>query len=268
MPPCLTMRGVAKAYEAGIRGCYAAVTVLRQVDLDVDCGELVALIGAPAAGKTTLLLVAAGLLRPERGVISWFGHKPSGNGASRPAGIAYVGDRPFPYGFLTVQEALEYSAIVRELPLTDNGRVASALDRVGLAPFADRRVDALDRSLLARLSLAAGLLIDPRLLLVDELPSGCDARTAADVLGVLREVAGGGAGVVVAGYALTSLAVGAVGARPLDSPAAARALLLHDGRLRPLGNAAGLLRAPASAVTPARVAELMKGGAAARHRAR
>ena len=70
------MRGVWKSYDAGVRGCSATVTVLRDVHLDVSPGEMVGITAAPVSGKTTLLMCAAGLLRADRGYITWFGQPP------------------------------------------------------------------------------------------------------------------------------------------------------------------------------------------------
>jgi ABC-type multidrug transport system ATPase subunit len=254
MNECLSLRGVSKSYHAGIRGCSATITVLRAVDLTVGAGELVAISAGPAAGKTTLLMCAAGLMRPDRGVVSWFGGPPRRDGAARPDGIAYAGDRPFPYGFLSVREALEYAAIVRDLPLRDSARrVACALDRTRLAAVADRRVDAVSGSDLARLSLAGALLSEPRLLIVDDVPSGCDAATAQELTMLLHILARDGAGVVVAGRLVQWIAA-ATGVHPR---APSRILSLVAGQLveggEPLLSAG---RRPAAAASHARVAEI------------
>lgn len=200
MSHCLTMSGVWKSYDAGVRGCSATVSVLRDVTLDVAAGEVVGIVAAPASGKTTLLMCAGGMMRPDRGSIAWFGAAPSRDRGPRPDGIAFAGDRPFPYGFLTVREAVEYAAIVRDLPIRDAAqRVRSSLETVGIDAIGHRRVDTLDGNALARLSVAAALLARPRLVLVDDFAPGCDADTAAELIAVLRDVARNGAGIVVAG---------------------------------------------------------------------
>jgi ABC-type multidrug transport system ATPase subunit len=210
MSHCLSMRGVWKSYDAGVRGCSATVTVLRDVHLDVAPGEMVGIAAAPASGKTTLLMCAAGLLRADRGLVTWFGEPPRRDASARPEGIALAGDRPFPYGFLTIREAVEYAAIAHDLPLRDSAqRVSDALERAGLGASAHRRVDTLEGNTLARLSIASALLARPRLVLVDDLPPDCDADTAAQLLEVLRGVARDGAGIVVAGRFAARLFVGA-----------------------------------------------------------
>lgn len=228
MTNSLSLRGVCKSYQAGIAGCSASVAVLRDVDLDVAPGEMIAISSGVGAGKTTLLLCAAGMLRPDRGTIAWFG-RVNRAGATRPDGIVYACDRPFPYGFLTVREALEYSAVVRDLPIGHSAtRVAVALERTGLAPYSDRRVDSLDGASLSRLSIATALLQEPRILFVDDVSSGCHGATAAELIAVLRSLAAQGAAVVIAGAMTRWLHSDAASSRP-----GLRFLSLLDGRLEP-----------------------------------
>jgi ABC-type multidrug transport system ATPase subunit len=263
MSDCLSMRGVWKSYQAGVRGCSASVSVLRDLQLDVAAGEIVGVVAAPASGKTTLLMCAGGLLRPDRGTVSWFGGPPRRDFSSRPDGIAYAGDRPFPYGFLTIREALEYAAIVRDLPVRDGAdRVDPALERAGLGPISHRRVDAIDGAALARLALAAALLARPRLLLVDDLAPGVDADTAAEVLAVVRGVAHEGAAVVIAGRLVARLAA----LEPLGPTVKTRFLTLVSGRLESSDERPAVAARRAAAASPnvapplatrARVAEVM-----------
>jgi ABC-type multidrug transport system ATPase subunit len=255
MSDCLTMCGVWKSYDAGVRGCSATVSVLRDVHLNVAAGEMVGIAAAPASGKTTLLMCAGGLLRPDRGCVSWFGGPPRRDGSARPDGISFAGDRPFPYGFLTIREAVEYAAIVRDLPLHDSGqRVADALERVGLAPIAHRRVDSLAGNALAKLSMANALLARPRLVLVDDFAPGCDADTAAELLALLRGLARDGAGVVVVGRFVSQLHR----AEADGLGVATRAFTLDSGKLEPSRERADIAARRAVATLPyahTRVAE-------------
>jgi len=263
MSHCLSMCGVWKSYDAGVRGCSATVTVLRDVHLDVAAGEMVGIAAAPVSGKTTLLMCAAGLLRPDRGYVTWFGGPRRRDGTARPEGIALAGDRPFPYGFLTIREAVEYAGIVRDLPLRDSTqRVTDALDRAGLGAISHRRVDTLEGNALARLAIASALLARPRLVLVDDFAPGCDADTAAQLLAVLRGVARDGAGIVVAGRFATRLSVGADLA-----DVCTRCLTLVAGRLEPapdLGDVAAARAVAAVAHAHTRVAERSSRISAAR----
>jgi len=257
------MRGVWKSYDAGVRGCSATVTVLRDVHLDVAPGEMVGIRAAPVSGKTTLLMCAAGLLRADRGYITWFGQSPRRDASARPEGIALAGDRPFPYGFLTIREAVEYAAIVRDLPLRDSAqRVSDALERAGLGAIAHRRVDTLEGNALARLSVASALLARPRLILIDDFAPGCDTDTAAQLLAVLRSAAHDGAGIVVAGRFAVRLSAAAdlAGVRT-------RQFALAAGRVEPASDPADVAARRAVAAVPlvhTRVAEPSSRASAAR----
>jgi len=75
MPFALELRGLVKRFHAGVGSCRASLAVLRGIDLTLEPGELVAVIGARGAGTSTLLLCAAGLLVPDAGDIAWFGDR-------------------------------------------------------------------------------------------------------------------------------------------------------------------------------------------------
>jgi ABC-type multidrug transport system ATPase subunit len=228
------------------------------VDLDVQGGEVAGIAAGPTSGKTTLLMCAAGLLRPDRGTVSWMGGAPNRDLLTKPQGIAYAGDRPFPYAFLSARETLEYAAIVRDLPLRESGaRVSRVLEHTGLGAVADRRVDALDGGSLTRLAIAAALLAQPRLLFVDDVPAGCDTASATEMAALLRGLAADGAAVVVAGRFVSSLA----SAQAFYPGVTCRSYVLAEGRLEPATDQASLSprRAPPA---PARIAVAERRSAA------
>jgi ABC-type multidrug transport system ATPase subunit len=262
---CLALRGVSKTYSAGIRGCSATVRVLHDLDLDVCAGEIVAVHVMPAAGTTTLLMCAAGLLRPDRGSISWFGSSARRD-RSAPQGIAYVSDRPFPYAFLSVQEAVEYAAIARDLPLSDHAaRVSEVLTLTNLSAIAHRRVDALDAGQVSRLALANAFLARPRLLLIDDIGSGCDASAARDIITLVRGCAIDGAGVVIAGRLVPWFVANDTAVR---QHVPTRCVSLSGGRIEPIDAAPpSPMRNRAAPLAPARVAE-WSGSSAAQNEAR
>ena len=265
MSNCLALRGVSKTFSTGIRGCSATVRVLHDLDLDVCAGEIVAVHAVPAAGTTTLLMCAAGLLRPDRGSISWFGSNARRD-RSAPEGIAYVSDRPFPYAFLSVQEAVEYAAIARDLPLSDHAaRVNEVLALTNLSAIAHRRVDALDAGQGSRLALAGALLARPRLLLIDDIGSGCDASAARDIVTLVRGCALEGAGVVIAGRLVPWVVANDAAVRHY---VATRCVSLSGGRIEAMAVAPpSPMRNRAAPLAPARVAE-WGGSSAAQNEAR
>ena len=262
----LELARLGKTYRAGILGCVATVEVLRDVTLTVRAGDLITIDGARAAGKTTLLLCAAGMLRPDVGTVVWPALVP--RPGRPPAGIAYAANRAPAYGFLTVREAVAYAATVRELH--EPGAACESdplLDLCGLRETADTRIAVVSPAERARIMLAFALVAAPRLLLIDDLDGGPDAVGRAAIGRCLVRVAATGVGVVWAARALGgvgdangafTLADGTLQAAPtavwgrphprvsleLDVPAAAKAAAALAPRVGALERRGAFLRVP------------------------
>src|SRR5690349_14171480 len=159
----LSVRSLSKTFHNGSRG--VAIPALRDVSLDIYNGEIVGIVGRAGAGKTSLLLCLAGLIRPDTGSICWFGEQVTGHHV--PPGLAYVPQRAGYYSFLNVREALEYYATLHDLSSANrSAQVEAALRDVCLHIHATRRVSSLSPSLLQRLGLAQSLIGSPRAILL------------------------------------------------------------------------------------------------------
>src|SRR6266540_1829165 len=189
MRTALAVTQLVKHYRCAMRAGTPSVRALDGVSFSVDEGETVGIVGARGSGKSTLMLCAAGLVRPDGGYISWFGSAIAGRAA--PPGIAYVPARSAYYSFLTVREALEYYSTLHDLRTQDRARqVDSAVREVALVEHASRRVGCLAAPLLQRLGLAQALIGSPSAILLDETLSGeglLDCRIIQSVLRRLRE---------------------------------------------------------------------------------
>ena len=193
----LELQGVIKRYRAGIPGCSADVDALRGVDLRVASGEIVGVAGAPAAGKSTLLLVAAGALRVDAGAVTWF--ERSVARGERPFDIAYVPERNTHHGFLTVREVVEHSAALRGIPPGERSqRITWVLTHASLDRIATVRVGLLSAGARKRLGIACAMVAAPRLMLVDDPFADLDPQSQADVGELLRDSASVGATILVA----------------------------------------------------------------------
>lgn len=195
MPDPLVMVKVSKRFRAGVKGCSAHVDALRDVSLTVRRGEIVGIVGPCAAGKSTILMCAAGLLRPDAGEIARWGAV----GAPAAGAAVYVSERPAYYTFLTVRESLAYYAGGGATgPREVDGRVERMLLRVRLTEHADARVAHLPLGMLRRLALAQALMGRPRLLLLDETLTGADLESRRCLHALLESVAIRGIGILIA----------------------------------------------------------------------
>jgi len=188
------------------------------VSLKLQPGELAVVEGPQASGKTTLLLLAAGILRPDSGRVTW---PALSSGSGRTVeGALYVPNRPPPYGFLTVREALGYAATIREMQVPGGAPEAGSLMELAeLARLSDVRLCVLAPPERARLLLAVAMVQAPRLLLIDDVNTGTSAGGAAFVR-CLRSVASTGTSVLLASR------------RSEDYQCSGAYYLLEEGRLR------------------------------------
>ena len=187
----LEARDLWKSY----RGPLGPVDVLRGVDLAVEKGEMVALLGASGVGKSTLLNVLGSLDAPDRGEallggISLFGVDASGRARMRNEAIGFV----FQFHHLLPEfTAIENVAMklrlrgVADGPALDAARVL--LERFGLALRLHHAPDALSGGEQQRVAVARALVGDPRVLLADEPTGNLDPKTAAALFEELHSVA-------------------------------------------------------------------------------
>jgi ABC-type multidrug transport system ATPase subunit len=183
----------------GLTKDYGDLVALEALDLSVDPGEAVVLVGHNGSGKTTFLRIAAGLLEASSGEVT-IGGNAAGSLEAR-GDVCYVPDNPVLYDDLDVWEHLEYTA--RLHGATDwEGRAETLLERLRL----DERIDDLpatfSRGLRQKTSLALAFVRPFKVLLVDEPFVGLDAPGQATALDLLSEAAAAGAAVVVASHQL------------------------------------------------------------------
>ena len=205
------------------------------VDLVIGAGETVAVLGPNGAGKTTLLRVLAGL-HPSEGEVRLDGRVLDGDASERPVGVVFQDLLLFPH--LSVLENVAFGLRARGRPKAEAREVARRwLERVGLGGRGDDRPSALSGGEAQRVALARALIVEPRLLLMDEPLSALDASTRADTRRDLRRVLAAHDGVKIV-----------VTHDPLEAMALAdRLVVLERGRIVQEGTAAEISARPRSA---------------------
>lgn len=169
----LSFKGVTKTYRRSHLGKTTISRGIENLDLDIRSGEAFGLLGLNGSGKTTTFKLALGLLRPTAGEISVLGVSPSDAGAH--AQIGFLPELPYFYPFLTPEESLNFYGRLSRIPEKDlAGKVARALERVGLSAAARRKMGEFSKGMNQRAGLAQAILHDPQLLILDEPVSGLD----------------------------------------------------------------------------------------------
>ena len=213
----MTARPEPRVAARDIARRYGSAHVLRGLDLTLNAGEAVLLLGRNGAGKTTLLRLIAGLARPERGVIELDGATLAAGPAAYRRKVGFSGHRSFLYSELTPRENLRFAARLFGLPA---GVVDAALADAELGAAADRPVAALSRGMIQRVALARACLHEPSVLLLDEPFTGLDAPAAERLVAELRRRAAKGAAILLVTHQIDD-------AWPLVS----RLAVLHSGAL-------------------------------------
>jgi ABC-type multidrug transport system ATPase subunit len=155
----LTVRHLAKAY--------GLLWALKDVNLDLSAGEVVALLGPNGAGKTTLLKLLAGLISPTTGEIVLDGSSFSRHATSQRSAVGLLAPGEHLYENLTVRENLAFfTSLYKKNPTV--AQIDGVLQEVGLQHRSEEYVTALSSGMKCRLSIAKWQLLEPGLLLLDE----------------------------------------------------------------------------------------------------
>jgi putative ABC transport system ATP-binding protein len=219
--PIVALERLVKRYRA------EGVPVLDGLSLQLAVGESLAIMGESGAGKSTLLNLIAGLERPDSGCIRLNGHElgdldDDALTRLRRAEVGFVFQAFHVLPYLTVSQNVALPlALLGTAPAQQSSRVRQMLEACGLAMLAHRYPRELSGGELQRIAIARALVHRPRLVLADEPTGNLDARTAAQVLQLLRaQLAANGAAAILITHSLAA-------ARSAD-----RILQLQGGRLQ------------------------------------
>jgi ABC-2 type transport system ATP-binding protein len=179
---------------------YGEIVAVDHVDLTVERGDVFGYLGPNGAGKTTSLRILLGLIRPTAGSARLFGSEPLVDGAKAFEGVAGFVEAPRFYPYLSGRRNLRLLADFDE-PVS-RPRIEEVLELVELRDRAKDRVGGYSHGMRQRLGIAAALLREPRLLLLDEPTTGLDPAGMRDMRDLVLRLAGEGITILLSSHLL------------------------------------------------------------------
>jgi ABC-2 type transport system ATP-binding protein len=175
----------------------SGVLAVDSVDMSVRRGEVYGFLGPNGAGKTTTLRMLVGLIRPTSGTVTVAGHAPGD-----PAGLAKIGSLIESPGFYPYLSGRANLRVVADLAGVNHKRVEEILDMVELGTRAGRKFGTYSTGMKQRLGVAAAVLKDPELLILDEPTNGLDPQGMAEMRKLIKDIGQGDRTVLLSSHLL------------------------------------------------------------------
>lgn len=210
---------------------YRDKAVLREINLELSPGRILALLGPNGAGKSTLIRCICGRLRPDTGGVRVAGRNPAGNAAARAA-TGLVPQQIALYPHLTVTENLAtFARLAGVAKKAVASAVAESIDTCDLGEVADRPAGRLSGGWQRRVNIGCAMSHSPRLLILDEPTVGIDPPAREEIERLLTRLAGEGLAVLMTSHDLAQIETMADGVA-----------FLSEGRIAATGAPSGLIR--------------------------
>ena len=191
MQEILTIRGLSKSYKN--------VRAIQQLNLEINEGQAFGILGPNGSGKTTTLSIVTGIIRQDGGSYAWFGQEPD---AHQRKAIGSLIETPHFYPYLSLEKNLRIICDIKGIPYGDIGRV---LETAKLDERKRSRFSTLSLGMKQRLGIAAALLGDPRVLVLDEPTNGLDPEGIAEVRELVIEQVDQGKTLILASHILSEV---------------------------------------------------------------
>src|SRR5215831_12867660 len=216
----------------GLTKTYGSALAVDHISFGVGRGEIFGLLGPNGAGKTTTILMMLGLTEISEGDVRMLGFNPAREPLSVKRRVGYLPDTVGFYDNLTAADNLRYTArLIGFRSMEREKRIAAALDRAGLAEFADNRVGTFSRGMRQRLGLAEIVMKGAQIAILDEPTSGLDPHATAELLGIIRGFKSEGVSVLLSSHLLERV-----------QSVCDRVALFNGGRIELMGSVAELGR--------------------------
>ncbi|HRZ21211.1 MAG TPA: ABC transporter ATP-binding protein, partial [Bacteroidales bacterium] len=175
---------------------YGRIHAVNELTLEVNKGEVYGILGPNGSGKTTTLGMILDVVNPTSGTYSWFGQPPSHHHRKR---IGSILEQPLFYPYLTPLQNLKILSLIKEAPST---QAEELLKMVGLYERRHSKFSTFSYGMRQRMALAASLLCNPEVLILDEPTNGLDPQGIAEVRNLIRMTAARGVTIILASHLL------------------------------------------------------------------
>lgn len=175
---------------------FGKLTAVDQLELTIEKGQVYGILGPNGSGKTTTLGMILEVVAPTSGSFEWFGGM---NNVAARQKIGSILETPCFYSYLTATQNLR---IVAHIKKSDPNRIDEILKQVNLYERRHDKFKTYSLGMKQRLSLAAALIADPPILMLDEPTNGLDPEGIAEVRGLIREIAADGKTIIMASHLL------------------------------------------------------------------
>ncbi|MDD5223749.1 MAG: ABC transporter ATP-binding protein [bacterium] len=183
---------------------YFKLTAVKDLDLNVQAGEIFGFLGPNGAGKTTTLRIIGGLIQPTRGTVRVFGHDVLKDPVAARQIIGFIPDRPFLYQKLTGEEFLRFIAQIWGL---DDRKAKMEMDRLleifDLSEWRDELIESYSHGMKQKLVMVSALLHEPKAIVIDEPFVGLDPRATRLVKDIFQEYRRKGCAILLSTHTLS-----------------------------------------------------------------
>lgn len=181
----ITTENLTKIFKSPLKN--QNITALDNLNIEIEKGEIFGLLGPNGSGKTTMIKIFLGLIFPTRGKVSVLGSSP--RKVSFKKEIGYLPETPYFYEFMNPLELLDFYGKLFEIPSDKRKRDnEKLLELVGLSKFKKLKIRNFSKGMVQRVGLAASIINNPKLLILDEPTLGLDPLGVLEIQHLLKDL--------------------------------------------------------------------------------
>lgn len=177
--------------------------IIKNVNLSIDKGEILGLLGKNGAGKTTIIRMIVGLIKPTEGTIYIMGHNIQSDTENALEHVGCIVENPDLYGYMTGKENL--IQISRMYKNISKDKIEKIINSIGLNDHINKKVQKYSLGMKQRLGLGQALLSDPKLLILDEPTNGLDPIGIIQLRTTLKNIAKNGTAILISSHILSEI---------------------------------------------------------------